>query len=330
GLKATNIIISQHKAELVSGNTTKLIAFPLPALAEDQKILWSSSDAGIASVDANGLVTAVASRDASAVITAKTSDGGFTATCEVKVLASAAKIAYPDGNPHKIPGIIQVTHYDRGGEGVGYHDLTPANDGDGIRKNEGVDTGVLIAEGNIGGIGTGEWLEYTVEVLQEGNYTFELLFATAGRYGKFRIEMNGVDQTGRLSVIPSGSYSKFVTTRVPGIKLEKGVQVMRIFFDYAEYNLGPVTITREIPSGDKELVAHKKINIYPSPTDGKLFVSGIEKGKIYSIINVYGQVLQSGIISEFNTFDVTSLDAGNYIIRIESNKECLTERFVKL
>ncbi|HET6557651.1 MAG TPA: discoidin domain-containing protein [Prolixibacteraceae bacterium] len=330
GLKATGIILSQHKVELVSGNTTKLIAFPLPALAEDQKIIWSSSDPGIASVDANWLITAVASRDASAVITAKTSDGGFTATCEVKVLASAAKIAYPDGNPHQIPGIIQVTHYDRGGEGVGFHDLTTANDGEGIRINEGVDTGVLVAGGNIGGISTGEWLEYTVEVLQEGNYTFEMLFATVGRYGKFHIEMNGVDKTGRLSVIPSGSYSKFVTTQVPGIKLEKGVQVMRIFFDYAEYNLGPVTVTRDIPSSNKELTAHKKIKIYPCPTDGKLFVSGIEKGNNYSIINVYGQVLQSGIISENHTFDVIFLDAGSYFIRFENNKGYRTERFVKL
>jgi hypothetical protein len=330
GLKANGISLSDRKIELVTGYSKKLIAFALPALTEDQKMIWSTSNANVATVDANGLVTAISSKKDSAVITVKTNDGGFNAACEVKVLTSLAKIPYPDGNPQKIPGAINVTYFDKGGEGVAYHDLTTANDGDGIRQEQGVDTGILLPEGTIGGIATNEWLEYTVDALQEGNYTFQILFATTGRYGKFHLEFDGVDKTGKIAVLSTGSYSNFKTTTIKGITLKKGLQVMRIFFDYGEYNLGTISVNSEIVSGSIEMENGKKVNIFPSPAHEKLFVSGIESGKAYSIMNIFGQILQKGIIAENKTVDVQSFPNGMYFIRFEGSKGFQTEQFIKL
>lgn len=330
GLKANGISLSDRKIELVTGKSKNLMAFPLPAQAEDQKLIWTTSNAGIATVDANGMVSAVSSKNASCTITAKTNDGAFSATCEVNVLTSPAKTAYPDGNPQKIPGAINVTYFDKGGEGVGYHDLTTANDGEGIRQDQGVDTGILLPEGNIGGIATNEWLEYTVEVLQDGNYTFQIMFATAGRYGKFHLEFDGIDKTGKVAVLSTGNYSRFVATNIKGIALKKGIQVMRIFFDYGEYNLGTISVISEAVSGSIETGNEKKVSIFPSPTHDKLFVSGIESGITYSILNLCGQVLQKGIVSENKTFDVQSLQKGMYFIRFESQKGWQTGQFIKL
>jgi len=330
GLKATGISLSDRKIVLVSGKTKKLTAFALPALAEDQKILWTTSDVNAATVDANGLVTAVSSRNASVIITAKTNDGGFIATCEINMLASAAKVPYPNGNPQTIPGNINVTYFDKGGEGIGYHDLTPANDGDGIRPNEGVDTAFLLEEGTIGGIATGEWLEYMVDVIEEGNYNFQLLFATAGRYGKFHLEMDGIDITGKVAVITTGSYSKFVSRNLKSIALKKGVQVMRIFFDYGEYNMGTITVNRELTSVMDQMAQGEKMNIFPTPTKDKLFVSGIENDTIYSILNVYGQAMINGSIDNNEAIDVNFLKSGTYLIRIKNNQMVQTEKFTKL
>lgn len=243
---------------------------------------------------------------------------------------SGVKSAYPDGIPHPIPGSISSAYFDEGGEGLSYHDLTKVNDGDGIRKEYGVDTDTRLPEGNVSLIATGEWVEYTVNVAVDGNYTFSILFATAGRYGKFHIEFDGVDKTGQIGVLSTGSCNKFSAKTITGIALKKGIQVMRIYFDYAEYNLGTITVSKEIASGIKETENMNKLILFPSPCQNKLFISGVETGQPYSIINLYGQVLQTGIISENRTFDFKFLLPGNYFLSVKGNKGLQTEKFIKL
>lgn len=248
----------------------------------------------------------------------------------VTVSVSEAKVAYPDGKPHPIPGTINVTYFDQGGEGVGYHDLTNTNDGDGIRKEQGVDTEFRLPEGTVGGIATNEWLEYTVDVLQDGIYTFDILLATAGQYGKFHLEFDGADKTGQVLVPTTGSYSKFTAKTISGIPLKKGIQVMRIYFDYAEYNLGAITVAREIPSGEYPLEAEKKATIYPTPTSDLLFISGIAQIRKYTIIDLPGQILKQGQIENNQPIDLKFLARGQYLIRLEGDNYIKTEKLIKL
>ena len=243
---------------------------------------------------------------------------------------SAIQMAYPNGIPTKLPGTINITSYDQGGEGVAYHDLTSTNDGDGIRPEQGVDTQYLIQEGNIGGIATGEWLEYTVDVLEDGNYTFGIQFATAGRYGKLHIELDGIDKTGQVSLISTGSYSKFGLKTVTGIALKKGTQVMRIFFDYGEYNLGTISVTKETSTGIIQPEAEKKLILYPTPASNYLFISGITSLEYYSILNFYGQVLKEGSVTNHDAIEIRFLKSGNYLIRFKDNNEVQTRKFTKL
>jgi hypothetical protein len=69
--------------------TEKLIATVLPPDASDKRVNWVSSAPGVASVDADGVVTAQSVGTAD--ITVTTLDGGKTATCEVTV----GTIIYP-------------------------------------------------------------------------------------------------------------------------------------------------------------------------------------------------------------------------------------------
>lgn len=65
------------------GDTYRLTEDVLPFSATDPTVVWSSSDETVATVDAAGLVTAV--KKGTATITVTTNDGGFTASCEIKV-----------------------------------------------------------------------------------------------------------------------------------------------------------------------------------------------------------------------------------------------------
>ena len=66
------------------GSTTQLDAVITNERATNKNVTWSSSNTSKMKVDSNGVVTCMAvSYPATAVITATTEDGGFTASCEV-------------------------------------------------------------------------------------------------------------------------------------------------------------------------------------------------------------------------------------------------------
>jgi hypothetical protein len=116
--------------------------------------------------------------------------------------------------PANIPGIVQCALYDLGGEGVAYHDTTPANEGSGVlnrqvtpynhqrahaadyvwhfREKEAVDVSYVkdwadlnhpnavsppINQFYIGWASDGEWTNYTVNVREPGTYAVKCLYS---------------------------------------------------------------------------------------------------------------------------------------------------------
>ena len=65
------------------GETVQLIAAVTPDNAVNKKLTWTTSDSSVATVDENGLVTAVA--NGTAIITVTTEDGEMTATSTITV-----------------------------------------------------------------------------------------------------------------------------------------------------------------------------------------------------------------------------------------------------
>ena len=79
----TSVSLDKTTLELTEGETAQLTATVLPDNATNKAVTWSTSNASIATVDANGLVTAVSA--GTATITVTTEDGSFTAKCTVTV-----------------------------------------------------------------------------------------------------------------------------------------------------------------------------------------------------------------------------------------------------
>ncbi|WP_083925226.1 Ig-like domain-containing protein [Flexithrix dorotheae] len=132
---------------------------------------------------------------------------------------------------------IEAENYNQGGQGVAYNDTEAANNGNGYRSGEGVDTqGTSDAGGgsNVGWVNSGEWLEYTVDVPQTGSYNISLRMArqpsgTSNLNILFGPESSNLTNvSGTVSIPSTGGWQLWTTTIVSGINLSAGVQIMRI------------------------------------------------------------------------------------------------------
>ncbi len=142
---------------------------------------------------------------------------------------------YVDGRYHdgaqKIPGKVVCAYYDRGGEGMAYHDADAKNNGSGalnpvdgsylneFRMTEGVDTSYTKFKRDppiddsayeriqspadllyVGWTEPGEWFNITVDVAQASDYVADLLY-TSNRGGSISLDVNGRPATGPLEIV---------------------------------------------------------------------------------------------------------------------------------
>jgi len=82
-IPVTGITLNKTSLTMQIAATEQLTAAVSPATATNRTVNWSSSNASVATVSSTGLVTAIS--EGTAIIIVTTADGGFIATCNVKV-----------------------------------------------------------------------------------------------------------------------------------------------------------------------------------------------------------------------------------------------------
>lgn len=128
---------------------------------------------------------------------------------------------------------VQFENYDSGADGVAYHDTTAGNTG-GVYRTDNVDIQATTDAGggyDVAWVKAGEWLDYTVTIPAAGTYTFDVRVASLQAGGTFHIEVNGVNQTGTLTVPDTGGWQAWTTVSKSGIALAAGQQVIRVVMD---------------------------------------------------------------------------------------------------
>jgi len=100
-VSVTGVAVSPVTASLEIGETLQLEATVSPADATVRDVEWSSNNEAAATVDAKGLVTAVAAGNAS--ITVTTRDGGYSARSRITVKSKDDPEPQPNPNPEPQP-----------------------------------------------------------------------------------------------------------------------------------------------------------------------------------------------------------------------------------
>ncbi len=143
-------------------------------------------------------------------------------------------VAY-SGLPSSPDAIIQFEDFDHGGEGLGYHDLDTANNGQQkYRGASGVDIQITSDAGggyNLGYVKAGEWLNFTVVVPFDGSYALQVRVANAASGGAFHLQdENGVNLTGKMTVPNTGGFQAWKTI-ASSMSLTAGTHALHVVFD---------------------------------------------------------------------------------------------------
>jgi hypothetical protein len=171
------------------------------------------------------------------------------------------------GGAQKIPGRVECAYYDRGGEGVAYHDTDSKNNGSGglnpadgtyfnqFRMDEGVDISytkfhdqidnspynVILPPENqlyVGWTAPGEWFNITVQVAHAGLYRADLLY-TSNRGGTISMDVNGEDATGPVTIASTFNASDPIAWR-----------------QWHHWNIMPGILKVRLPAGKNILTVH--------------------------------------------------------------------------
>ena len=165
----------------------------------------------------------------------------------------------------QIPGKIQCELYDKGGEGIAFHDTDSINEGSGglnpangtflneFRMKEAVDISYtksnntdnnpynkvepLMGQLYVGWTNPGEWIKYTVNVAKTGTYSVGLMYTACGD-GSISLELDGKILTDKLLVTSTRSDIEPVAWRqwhhwnrideLATVKLKKGIHVLTL------------------------------------------------------------------------------------------------------
>ncbi len=149
-----------------------------------------------------------------------------------------------------LPGVIQAENFDKGGEGLTFHD-SDSNDEGGTSyrtDNEGVD---IVSGGSgyvIGYTAADEWLEYTVNFTQPGKYSYEATVSSGATGSGFTI---GLVENGKVTNlakvnVPQTASNSWDTYKVVSGNLNKefetGQQILRITINGAYCNIDKIEL----------------------------------------------------------------------------------------
>jgi hypothetical protein len=219
------------------------------------------------------------------------------------------------GTVRNIPGTIEAEHYDLGGEGVAYHDLTAGNSGSAFRTDD-VDIEATTDAGtgyNVGWIQAGEWLEYTVNVTTAGAYTLDVRVASTSAGKTFHVEINNVNVSGTITVPNTGGWQNWQTVTVSTSSLTTGQKVMKIAMDAGDFNINKVVFSSgSNPPPSVSITSPSSGATFTAPASVTINANASDNGSITKVDFYNGSTLLGTDTSSPYSYSWTSVGAGSY------------------
>lgn len=253
------------------------------------------------------------------------------------------------GTPVRVPGKIEAENYDEGGQGIAYNDVDANNIGLAYRPDEGVDLeGANDGTFDVFWIVAGEWLEYTFEVEEDGEYDFTPYVSTVPGFGYLRMSIDNEDVSGRKNVTGTGGWQNWRPIPITNIPLQAGVHRLRFDFDSDSdkqgwlFSLNNIVVSKSTSVNSEEMSEPQTFTLsqnYPNPFNPSTNIefmlpeSGNVRLAVYNMLGQSVQILTDGFMAEGRhtvTFNAQSLSSGFYFYQIEFNGQLLTRKMLLL
>ena len=242
-------------------------------------------------------------------------EGLLLKNCEIRrgVISSLLEVSYrkkskPFKN-HLIPGEIAFADYDLGALGIAYMDYDFMRTGVGDQtghgnsgwsyRNDGVDiessNDTTIIPYNVGWTQSGEFMNYTVNVLKSGDYTFSVRSSSSAKQGAIVIYSGQKKIIDAVDLPVTGDNQIWIDTEIGEAYLSKGLQTLKVLIGRPKVNLKLLKIESNEAKDGLISFNHK---IYPNPMSDQLIIEyeSLFNTKInFSIYNINGQEIWSTV-----------------------------------
>jgi aryl-phospho-beta-D-glucosidase BglC (GH1 family) len=154
--------------------------------------------------------------------------------------------------------VIYVVDYDLGVNGAAYFDMDTANyristgkESMGNRgrtyRNDGVDIyedSMQKGSFYVGHIEDGEWLQYTIDVLEAGNYNLKISVSAVHDTGALSVSAGSGGEQQSINVPSTGGNGNWQTIVAKNFLLKKGISHIRIRADKGGFNLKSIIFSK--------------------------------------------------------------------------------------
>jgi subtilisin family serine protease len=148
-----------------------------------------------------------------------------------------------------LPGRLQAEAYKNGGQGVGYNDLTPTNQGGQFRPLDGVDIEATTDVGggyNVGYIQTAEWLAYDVNVAATGLYTLTARLASAVAGTKTMVMTVDGGSPVTFNFTDATGWQSWKDVVLANVNLTAGPHVLRLTMNTGDFNINYLDVAAKV------------------------------------------------------------------------------------
>jgi chitinase len=239
-----------------------------------------------------------------------------SSTVSVTVTNPATQSPY-GGTARSIPGRIEGEHYDLGGQGVAYNDLTTGNAGTAFRTDD-VDIEATTDAGggyNVGWIQAGEWLEYTVNVTTAGTYTLTARVAATAAGKTFHIELDGTNVSGTLTVPNTGGWQTWQTVTATTPSLTTGQKILRLFADQGDFNVNYIEFASSgNPAPVTSITSPANGATFTAPASITINAAATDNGSVSKVDFYNGATLLGTDTSSPYSFSWANVAAGTYAL----------------
>ncbi|GIZ09508.1 T9SS type A sorting domain-containing protein [Flavobacterium sp. UMI-01] len=253
-----------------------------------------------------------------------------------EILSSTAPRPFP--NVGTVPNItttgtneFEAENYDQGGQGVTFFDTTLANTGtatavayriDNVDVSNAAGVGSPSNANVVNAIADTEWMEYTVNIVNDGNYKLATTYAsgsdtglklTAAIYNSTGTKISDLITT-PLELTTTTSATTYVALTSPAFPITTtGSKIIRISFSDGTgsgVNIDKFKLVYDSTLGVNDFESNVSINVHPNPSASGVFQLGESvKWEVYSAL---GSKVAQGEGTEIN---LSSQAKGVYLVK---------------